>query len=155
MSLRNVCLALGLVFAVWSTACSATKSGPRDQYRMGEKVQAGPLIYTVLETQWKSQLGELLTATVPNNRFLLVKISVTNSGGSEVMVPSLSLEDAGGRSYPEVSDGRGVPQWLGLLRRVSPAQTEQGNVAFDVPTAAYKLRLSDPNDLDRDKGALV
>lgn len=114
---------------------------------MGEKVQAGPLIYTVVDTQWRSQLGEPENPRVPTNRFLLVKLSVTNSGGLSEAIPALVLEDIAGQTHPELTEAPGLERWFGALRRITPAQTQDGYVVFDVPTGAYKLQLTDDTDL--------
>jgi hypothetical protein len=39
-----------------------------------------------------------------------------------------------------------VPQWIGYLRTVKPAESAQGNLVFDAPPAHYKLRLTDENE---------
>jgi hypothetical protein len=58
-------------------------------------------------------------------------------------IPSMALIDDGGQQYAELSDGTGVQHWLGVVRKVGAGQTEQGYVAFDAPTAHYKLKLSE------------
>jgi hypothetical protein len=40
-------------------------------------------------------------------------------------------------------NGEGVPDWLGMLRKVQPAETQTGRVVFDVPRADYQLRVTD------------
>jgi hypothetical protein len=110
---------------------------------MGEKVVAGPLTYNVVEKVWRSQLGEMFQIRSPQNRFLLVTISATNGGGSEVSVPLLQLEGSEGKIYREIEDGQGVDNWFGILRTLEPAQTQQGRILFDVPLSSYRLRLSD------------
>lgn len=110
---------------------------------MGEKVVAGPLTYNVVEKVWRSQLGEMFQTRSPQNRFLLVTISATNGGGSEVSVPLLQLEGPDGKIYHEIEDGQGVDNWFGILRTLEPAQTQQGRILFDVPLSSYRLRLSD------------
>ena len=110
---------------------------------MGEKVVAGPLTYNVVEKVWRSQLGEMFQTRSPQNRFLLVTISATNGGGSEVSVPLLQLEGTDGKIYREIEDGQGVDNWFGILRTLEPAQTQQGRILFDVPLSSYRLRLSD------------
>src|SRR4029078_948510 len=72
------------------SGCSAPAVQPLDQYRMGEKVRLGRLIYTVFETQWLTQLGDAVTGRVPEHRFLFVRFSATNSGGGEEPVPALT-----------------------------------------------------------------
>jgi hypothetical protein len=58
----------------------------------------------------------------------------------------MTLVDDSGKSYPELADGNGVLHWLGVVRRISPAQTERGVVVFDAPAAHYKLKLTDEAD---------
>jgi len=113
---------------------------------MGERVHAGKLIYNVFETQWLTQLGQGPAARVPQNRFFLVRVSVVNSGGAEVLVPTMQLVDEGGQTHPELSNGEEVPQWIGFLRHAQPAENLQGNVIFDVPPRRYKLRVMDEKE---------
>jgi hypothetical protein len=113
------------------------------EYQMGDKIPAGPLTYNVVEKVWRSQLGDGFQIRVPNNRFLVVTISATNGGGSEVSIPMLQLEAPDGKIYNELESGEGVDNWLGMLRSISPAQTQQGRIVFDVPLSSYRLRLSD------------
>jgi len=113
-------------------------------YAMGERVTNGPLTYVVVESAWSMQLGDVLQARVPQNRFLVLTISVTNGGGAPVSLPLLSLEDGNGKQYKELSDGTGVSNWIGILRTIDPGQTQQGKLLFDVPLTSFQLRL--PND---------
>jgi hypothetical protein len=115
----------------------------RAEYPMGEKVPIGPLIYTVIENGWRSQLGDALKLRVPQQRFLSITLSVTNSGGSDVSVPLFTVENSNGQSFLESENGEGVDNWFGLLRIISPAQTQQGRIIFDVPLASYRLRVTD------------
>lgn len=116
-------------------------------YRMGDRVQVGSLIYNVLEADWKSQIGDGPSARLPKNRFLILRVTVTNSGGRQASIPSFTIEDDRGRTFGEETNGEGVTQWLGIIRRVDPAQTEDGRIMFDAPPANYKLRVSDESDL--------
>ena len=90
---------------------------------MGERVTVGPLTYNVIETVWRSQLGDAFKLRLPEQRFYLVTVSVTNGGGAEVSVPLLTLEAQNGKSYLESTDGEGVENWFGLLRNLEPEQT--------------------------------
>lgn len=103
----------------------------------------GRLVYTAFETQWVTKLGDDPTPRVPQHRFFLVRMSIVNGAGEEMLTPNVFLEDDKGNSYPEVSDGTGVPQWIGYLRHIKPAESAQGNMVFDVPPAHYKLRVFD------------
>ena len=108
---------------------------------MGERATNGPLIYTVIDTTWRAQLGEGFQIRLPQNRFLMITLSVTNGGGNEVSLPLFSIEDGSGKSYLEAENGAGVDGWFGLLRSLPPAQTQQGRIMFDVPLSSYKIKL--------------
>jgi hypothetical protein len=124
------------------SSCGKNAAQSKAAFRMGDQMQVGPLIYNVLDTKWVSQFGEALHLRVPKQRFLLIRISITNSGGKEASVPFLSLEDAKSQSYPEEQSGEGVDGWLGFLRTIQPAQTETGWIVFDVAPGSYNLRVS-------------
>ena len=124
-------------------------------YAMGERVTNGPLTYVVVESAWSMQLGDVLQARVPQNRFLVLTISVTNGGGAPVSLPLLSLEDGNGKQYKELSDGTGVSNWMGILRTIDPGQTQQGKLLFDVPLTALKLRMPNDGEPGYEKFAIV
>ena len=140
--------------AVFLAGCTP-QGAVRNEYPLGEKVPIGPLTYTVVETAWKSQLGQMLKIRVPQKRFMLITVSVTNGGGHEISVPLLQLEDANGKVYPESDNGEGVDNWFGILRNLNPAETQQGRLLFDVPLTSFKLRLTDGGDPGTEKYAWV
>ncbi len=137
---------------VLSLGGCAERSLPVQTYAMGDKVFVGHLAYTILETQWLTQLGEGAAARIPQNRFFLVRASIVNGGGSEVVAPTLSIENDRGTVYPELSSGDGVPRWIGYLRQIKPADSAQGNLVFDAPPGHYKLRVLDE---DSNNAALI
>jgi len=112
-------------------------------YALGQKATLGNLTYLGIETQWHPAFGEGPAARAAQNQFLLVRLSVTNGGSSEAAVPNFSVEDNTGRRFPELSDGAGVPDWIGALRTLAPADTLVGNAVFDVPTGHYTLHILD------------
>lgn len=118
---------------------------------MGERATNGPLTYNVIESRSVSQLGDLLKLRVPQQRFLVISISITNGGGHEIGVPLLAVEGANGQLYRELENGEGVGNWLGILRNLAPAQTVQGNVLFDAPLGSYRLRLPDGAETGAEK----
>jgi len=139
MNLRlSVALALPLVLVL--AGCS-TENSNRIEFGMGDRIPLKPLTYTVVESTWKSQLGQMFKIRVPDRRFLLITLSVTNGGGEDVSVPLLTLEGPNGQTYKESENGEGVDNWFGLLRTISPAETQQGRILFDAPLTSYKLRL--------------
>ncbi|HYO80732.1 MAG TPA: DUF4352 domain-containing protein [Bryobacteraceae bacterium] len=123
-------------------------------FRMGERVQAGQLVYNVLDAQWKQELGE--GGKVPRDRFLVLKVSITNNGGQRASIPPFELQPANGERMQEVTEGLGgVTDWLGTLRTLDPRTTEEGVVVFDAPMAAYKLVASDGGELENERFALI
>jgi hypothetical protein len=133
---------LVLAVSVLAAGCRNV-AATRAEYQMGDKVPAGPLTYNVVEKVWRSQLGEMFQIRTPENRFLLITVSATNTGSGEVSVPLLQLEAPDGKIYREIENGEGVDNWFGILRTIAPTQTQQGRILFDVPLSSYRLRLSD------------
>jgi hypothetical protein len=117
----------------------------RSEFTMGERVPVGQMTYSVVESSWRAQLGEGFRVRTPVQRFLLLKISVTNGTGKDVSIPLLTLDGSNGQTYQEIANGEGVDNWFGLLRTLNPGETQQGNVLFDVPLTSYKLRVPDVN----------
>jgi len=116
-------------------------------YAAGDKATVGPLVYNVTDTEVAEKLGDdPNNERTPQDRFYLVKVSISNSGSGDEPIPAMTLVDDGGHSYTELSDGTGVSNWLGVVRKVGPTQTEQGIVLFDAPTKHYRLRLNDAFD---------
>jgi hypothetical protein len=123
--------------------------------QMGELTTVGPVVYNVLETEWRTELGAAADAMLPEDRFLVVRLTITNSGNQQVAVPLLSVEDPNGESHLELSEVKGVSGWLGPLRILEPASTLQGAIVFDVPSGDYLLRVTDCGDLETEKTALI
>jgi hypothetical protein len=140
--LSRLAAIVAVIGACLLAACSRENSA-RIDYAMGDHVPIGSLTYTVIESRWQTQLGDPLKLRVPQQRFFLIRISVTNGGGSEVSVPLLQLESYAGQTYQESQDGEGVSNWLGLIRTLRPAETLQGQILFDVPLTSYRLRVPD------------
>lgn len=136
------------LLSVGFTGCSSVsqKNAPT-VFAAGDKATVGPLVYNLTDAETSSQLGDVSNnPRTPQERFYLVKVSVSNSGADEQPIPGMTLVDDAGKMYPELSDGTGVSNWLGVVRKVGPAQTEQGIVAFDAPVRHYRLRLNDTLD---------
>jgi hypothetical protein len=153
--MKRALSALLLVMLTLLGGCANRQSSVEVDFQMGDRVSIGPLTYNVVETVWRSQLGELFRTRVPQQRFLVMTISVTNGGGGEVSVPLLQLSNANGQLFQELADGEGVDNWIGLLRSIKPAQTIQGRVLFDVPLSSYRLRLSNGSDAASERFAWV
>ena len=128
------------------------KSGSNQtSFQQGEAITAGPLRYNVIQTSWRTELGDVLTRRSPQNRFLLVSISATNEGHSVLPLPFFALEGEAQKEFPEAQDGAGVNRWFGLLRELQPGETRQGVLLFDVPLKSYRLRLTDGGEPGSEK----
>src|SRR5579884_3116126 len=136
--------AAGGILCIFGLLAGCKRSAPvASESGMGEPVIVGPLTYNVIETNWKPQLGDGLNVRPAQQRFLIISLTAKNTGNAEVSMPLLELQSADGREYKELENGEGVDHWLGLIRTIAPGQTVQGDIAFDVPLASYKLRLTD------------
>jgi hypothetical protein len=134
------------VIASFALLCSCSSGSaekePVRTYQMGERAVVAPFTYAVYEKQWLAQLGTGPEARLPQNRFLLVRISATNGGGAEAYVPNLALEDDAGNTCSEANNGDAVPHWIGYLRSIKPADTLQGDILFDCAPKHYRLKLA-------------
>lgn len=122
---------------------------------MGTTVAVGTLSYTVIDLSWRDSLPSGGAPRMPQNKYLVLNVSVTNGGAGQASIPLLTIVNSDGTEFPEQQRGEGVPKWLGMIRSVSPAQTEQGNILFDAPPGAYKLRVSSGGDAENEQTALV
>jgi hypothetical protein len=147
------CALLGCA-ALFFSGCRQ-RQPTRSEYSMGENVPVSSITYVIVESAWRAQLGESFRVRSPDQRFLLLKISVTNGSGKDVSIPLLSLEATNGQIYREVANGEGVENWFGVLRTISPGQNQQGNILFDVPLTSYKLRIPDIGDAGLEKYVVV
>jgi hypothetical protein len=127
-------------------------------HQIGEKVQLGGVIYSVLDTEWASQLDAGGAAPrLPQHRFLIVRVSVNNAGNREVNLPLLHLVGTDRAEHLELADGQGVTGWMGILRTLNPTESKDGRLLFDVPdTGSYSLRLTDgSSEQESEKTAMV
>jgi hypothetical protein len=152
--LRYLALIAAVCAAGVLSSCgdSDDKAYPVRTYNVGERVAVGHIVYVVYETQWMTHLGDTPDARVPQSRFFLIRMSALNTSSGDVTVPNFTIEDDSGHSYPELSDGANVPQYIGYLRKVKAGQSVQGHALFDAPPRHYKLKLMDENG---EKSAMV
>jgi hypothetical protein len=129
--------------------CAGTAKKEVKTYAAGEKAPVGKLLYSVIDSQIATKLGDdPINPRTPQNRFVMIQVAVFNSGSQDEPIPAMSLVDDSGTAYNELADGTGVPKWMGVVRRVSGNQTEQGIVLFDAPAKHYRLRLTEEPDDD-------
>jgi hypothetical protein len=123
-------------------------------FRMGEKVQAGPLVYTVLNASWKPIIEG--SSRTPNHRYLFLQVSISNVSNKRIAASSFTLQGPTGSEYHELTEGvAGVQDWLNALRNIEPTKTETGYVVFDAPVSAYKLVVTDMTDSGDERYAYV
>ncbi len=156
MNVRSSWKTIGLLLLAFAVAgCGSNARRDQFAFRIGDNVRVGPFTYTVIESHWKPQLSGTLSTRVPEQQFLMIRLTITNSGGKEASVPLLSLEDKRGSEYRELQDGSGVDNWLGLIRTIAPAQTEDGWIVFDVPQNDYILRCVSGGDEETEQVSRV
>jgi hypothetical protein len=141
---RKAAVAAAFIVLLCGVSCTSTPTYAVRTYRMGDRVQLGPLIYIAFDSQWLTHAGDGASARIPDQRFFVVRLSATNSGSAAVEVPPLTISDQDGKEYTELTNGDQVPQWIGMLRSLKPAESLQGNIVFDCPPRRYKLKISDP-----------
>ena len=132
--------AISLVLLCVTGGCSRKKEVR--VFQMGEKAEVGPFIYQAGETHWLHTLGD----RTAKDRFFVIHISALNSSSKEATVPAFEVVDDAGNEFPELPDGTGVDNWVGITRKLPVANTLQGSIVFDVPPKHYRLKVSDEND---------
>jgi hypothetical protein len=154
MQSRFLRAALAAVCLSAVMACSRSKdTAVLGTFQLGDRVQAGPLLYQASETEWKTDLGP---TRLPSNRFLLIKVGIYNRSEERVSVPGFELRASDGKTYPEVMERlENVPTWLGMLRSVDAGKSVEGHAVFDVPVGAYTLAVSDAGEVGNEKHALI
>lgn len=143
-------LALLGVLVLLSSGCKS-EAPSQSVYQMGERAVNGPISYVVVQTVWKTELGDMFNLRSPRDRFLLITLSATNGGGNDVALPFFTLEGPNGKEYKELDRGDGVENWFGLLRTLKPAENHQGTIVFDAPLTSYRLRLTDGGEPGTEK----
>lgn len=145
--MRSASVAVPILISLAAAGCSSLQKPSNMLYAAGDKAVVGPLVYSVVDTQTTQQLGDdPKNPRTAQDRFYLVNVSITNSSSDDQAIPTMTLVDDTGHSYTELSDGTGVTNWLGVVRKVAPTQTNQGVVVFDAPAKHYRLRVNDPTE---------
>jgi len=140
-SWRFISFVLLILLCAVAAGCSRRATTPVHQ--MGERAEVGPYVYSVLEAQWAEKLGDEPTPRLPSQRFLLIRVSVTNGTPNDFSAPQMTLISQSNAEYVELGDGNGVPDWFGIFRRVGPSETVTRWILFDAPYSDYRLRVGD------------
>jgi hypothetical protein len=147
--------------AMLAAACALALSGchrsaaPERVGVMGAPLAVGQLTYTAVETEWRDSLESSKGPRIPKNRFLLVTVTVANASSEQKAAPLLQVVDAKGGVHPEIAEGDGVPDSIGYLRLLTPRESRSGQLLFDVPQGACKLRVSSGGDPEHEQTALI
>lgn len=149
---RTMCLAMCAILSALFAGCTEKAR----VFQVGERVQTGGAVYTVVDAEWAAELNPgSESAMTPKNRFLIVHVTVNNAGSKEVTVPLLHIVDSNGAEHIEVSEIKGMADWLGILRTLNPTESKEGRIVFDVPLGAYNLRVTDGAEQESERTALV
>ena len=151
-SRRTIGLAACAMFLMAASGCT-----PKARvFQVGERVQVSGVVYTIHEAQWLTQLDAGTdTPRMPRNRFLVIHFTVSNAGNKEATIPLLSVVDAAGAEHLELAEGKGVSEWLGILRTMNPTESKEGRIVFDLPVAQYSLKVTDGKEQEQEQTALV
>jgi hypothetical protein len=139
-----------IVLAGCNNNADPAAKAPAKTGKMGERVSVGVITFNVLEAEYKTQLGTAASPRIPQKRFLILRLAITNGGAQDADLPLFSLVEANGETHQELQDGAGVAGWFGLLRKIGPTSTEEGRVVFDVMPKDYKLEVSDGGELGKE-----
>lgn len=150
LRLIGVTLCAGLLMGLAS--CGSTKSKP-PEFSIGQRATVGRLSYLVADAEWRQDVPGGRQPV--KNRILQLHVMITNGAGAEATVPMLRLLDAANNEIPEVAEIEENSRWLGMIRRLQPALTEEGYIYFDVPVGAYRLEVLDNTEPDAEKVAHV
>lgn len=134
-------LVLGLAGCNRESAEAPEKKGKT--FKMGERAAVGLLTYNVLEATYFTQLGSAGSYKIPEKRFLVIRLAITNGGAKEAELPFLRLVDEAGTEYSEMGEADFLFGWFGLIRKIGPTQTEEGRILFDVQPKSYRLEVTD------------
>ncbi len=124
-------------------------------FKMGERAGVGNLTYNILEATFFSQLGDIGQSKIPQKRFLVIRMSITNGGAKEAELPLFRVVDSAGIETPELQDADFLKGWFGLIRRIGPTQTEEGRILFDVSPKNYKLEFTDGGEVGKEQLAFI
>ena len=139
-----------------TSGCNEVKKESQGRpWAMGEKVALGPFTYTVLDSEWVQELNGSKGKLIPKERFLVLRLSVTNGGGEQKSVSYLHVRDDKGKEFPEVQEMEGVKDWMGILRMLPVAGTENGLLVFDVPMGHYRLVVNDGGSAGEERTSLI
>ncbi|HXJ39775.1 MAG TPA: hypothetical protein VNH18_10890, partial [Bryobacteraceae bacterium] len=80
--------------------CSTTGTRQSKVYQAGEKADHNKLIYSVVDVQILPRLGDEASPRIPQNRFMIVQVSVSSSNNQPSSIPAMYLVDDNGKVYP-------------------------------------------------------
>ena len=154
---KQTMLAIVTVLAFLSVfSCGGSrKESTAKPWQMGEKVPLGPFTYSVIESEWKTELAGSKGRLDPKQRFLVLKLIVANSATERKALSFLAVRNDKGEEFPEVQDVEGVPGWMGFLREIPPGGTDTGTIIFDAPLGHYRLVLNDGGAPGEERISLV
>lgn len=144
ISLPKTALAILAVAAILLSVACGEAPVPTTTSSMGAAIKLGNVEHTVLGAGWRTTLGEGTAEITPTHQFLVVKLALSNLSDSPAAIASINLISNDGTEYDEVADAAtSWPDWLGLVRTLSAKENRQGDLVFDAPRGAYKLKLTE------------
>lgn len=124
-------------------------------FKMGERASVGVLTYNVLESTYFTQLGDSGKSRIPEKRFLVIRMSITNGGAKEAEIPLFRLVNDKNDEISEIQEADFLAGWFGLIRKIGPTLTEEGRIVFDVSPKTYKLEVTDGGETGKEQLAYI
>lgn len=117
---------------------------PSTDFKIGDTVSVGYMVYGVWKTRWTNQLSDnQYLNKAPNAKFLFVEVTARNDDKKARSIPQFKLIDENGAEYDTTSDAMFLDNMISFTDELNPSVSKQGYVVFDVPPGRkYKLVLS-------------
>ena len=145
-----------LLALLGASSCSEVKKeSTAKPWQMGEKVPLGPFTYSVIDSEWKTDVMTAKGRLDPKQRFLVLRLTVANSAAEPKAISYLAIRNDKGEETTEVQDLEGVEGWMGVLRDIPASGSTTGTIIFDVPLGHYRLVLNDGGAAGEERLSLV
>jgi hypothetical protein len=119
-----------------SSSSSPRSSATPAEYRTGDTVVVGYMVYKVLGARWADRLSDNPhVKTLVNANYLVVRVFAANADKQARMLPPFHLVDENDAEYDTTSDEVYLSNAFPTLENLNPSVLKDGSIAFDVPQA--------------------
>jgi len=123
-------------------AASPTPHAAKKAYAMGQAAKDGEFTFVVTRISTTAHIGNSLTGSDAQGRFVVVDIDVTNNGTTARLLDSANQHlIAAGKTY-DANDNVFVDS-KAFLNNINPGNGVQAQLAFDVPVTTADANVAD------------